>query len=93
MTTIKSYELQRKADVLKQYEVYGYQVAYYLLENEQLAAQAATQALLELFQDEQFFNQPQSYQKQKTKQVFMKQSLRTKMSASASNPSTLLPRT
>ncbi|MDQ0058748.1 hypothetical protein [Paenibacillus harenae] len=80
MTTTKKQELQRKADVLKQYEVYGYQIAYYLLENEQLAAQAATQALLELLQDEQFFIQPQTHQIQITKQVFMKQSLLTKMS-------------
>lgn len=89
MTTTKRQELQRKAVILKQYEVYGYQVAYYLLENEQLATQAATQALLELLQDEQFFNQPETYQKQITKQVFMKQSLLAKMSVSATrnNPS------
>ncbi|MGM0884923.1 MAG: hypothetical protein ACQEXQ_28260 [Bacillota bacterium] len=92
-TTIKRQELQRKADVLKQYEVYGYQVAYYLLENEQLAAQAATQALIELLQDEQFFNQPEACQKQRTKQVFMKQSLLAKMSVFASNPFPSLPRT
>lgn len=93
MTTIKRQELQRKADVLKQYEVYSYQVAYYLLENEQLAAQAATQALIELLQDEQFFNQPEPCQKQRTKQVCMKQSLLAKMSVSASNPFPSLPRT
>lgn len=75
MTTIKRQELLRKADVLKQYEVYGYQVAYYLLENEILATQAATQALIELLKDEDFFHQPQPLQKKKTKQVFMKQSL------------------
>lgn len=92
-TTKKRQELQRKADVLKQYEVYGYQVAYYLLENEQLAAQAATQALIELSQDEQFFKQPEPCQKQRTKQVFMKQSLLVKLSVSASNPFPPLPRT
>ncbi|KRE24893.1 hypothetical protein [Paenibacillus sp. Soil522] len=75
ITTIRREELLRKADVLKQYEIYGYQVAYYLLENEILATKAATQALIELLKDEDFFHQTQSLQKQKTKQVFIKQSL------------------
>lgn len=75
ITTIRREELLRKADVLKQYEIYGYQVAYYLLENETLATKAATQALIELLKDEDFFHQTQSLQKQKTKQVFIKQSL------------------
>ncbi|MGM0884991.1 MAG: hypothetical protein ACQEXQ_28610 [Bacillota bacterium] len=75
ITTIRRQELLRKADVLKQYEIYGYQVAYYLLENETLATQAANQALIELLKDEDFLHQTQSLQKQKTKQVFIKQSL------------------
>ncbi|MDQ0115147.1 hypothetical protein [Paenibacillus harenae] len=75
ITTIKREELLRKADVLRQYEIYGYQVAYYLLENETLATKATTQALIELLKDEDFFHQTESLQKQKTKQVFIKQSL------------------
>ena len=74
-------ELQHKAAVLKQYEVYGYQVAYYVLGNEALAAQAAMQALKQLFQDEQFFEQPQPVQKQQTKRAVMKQSLLSKSAA------------
>lgn len=80
-TTTHKQDLHRKAAVLKQYERYGYQIAYYLLENETLAAIATTQALIELLQDEQFFNQPEPLQQQKTKQVVMKQSLLTKASA------------
>ncbi|CAM4157708.1 hypothetical protein L1N85_08405 [Paenibacillus alkaliterrae] len=80
MISMKRQELLRKADVLKQYEVYGYQIAYYLLENETLAAEAATQALIELFKADEFFHQSPSLQKQITKQVFIKQSLSTKAS-------------
>lgn len=77
---MKRQEMLYKADVLKQYEVYGYQVAYYLLEDEALATQAANLALVELFKDEDFFRQSQLLQKQKTKQMFMRQSLKIKAS-------------
>ncbi|MCF2937817.1 hypothetical protein L1N85_05170 [Paenibacillus alkaliterrae] len=81
----KKQELQRKAAVLKQYEVYGYQVAYFLLENEALAAQAATEALSELLHNESFFHQPPPIQRQTAKQVVMKQSLLTRASVITSN--------
>ncbi|MBH5317702.1 hypothetical protein I6N90_07790 [Paenibacillus sp. GSMTC-2017] len=74
----KHLEVKRKADVLKQYEGYGYQVAYYLLEDEALAMQAATKALIDLFKDNEFFDERHVYQKQKVKLVFMKHSLLTK---------------
>ncbi|SFF27696.1 hypothetical protein SAMN04487969_12238 [Paenibacillus algorifonticola] len=80
-TLTRQQKLQHKAAVLKQYEVYGYQVAYYVLENEALAAQAAMQAFKQLFQDEQFFEQPQPVQKQQTKRAVMKQSLLSKCAA------------
>ncbi|MBP1933318.1 hypothetical protein [Ammoniphilus resinae] len=81
MTQIeKQQELLRKADVLKQYEVYGYRIAYYVLKNETLATKAATQALLELFYNDDFFHLPPFTQKHITKKVFMKQSLITKAS-------------
>ncbi|WP_028612525.1 hypothetical protein [Paenibacillus harenae] len=88
LTTVKRQELQRKADILKQYEVYGYQVAYYLLENETLAAEAVSQALIELMQDDQFFDQPQPLQKEKTKQTFMKQSLQIRIAAARTRTGT-----
>lgn len=67
MVTPKKQELLRqRAVVLKQYEVFSYQVAYYLLEDETLAAQAASQALFELLQDEEFYYQNEYIQKQKT---------------------------
>lgn len=78
MTMTIKHELQRKAAILKQHEVYAYQAAYYLLENEALAAKAATQALMALLQDESFFQQPQPLQQKKMKQAVMKQALLTK---------------
>jgi hypothetical protein len=78
MGVTKHQAVRRKADVLKQYEAYGYQVAYYLLEDEALAMQAATKALIELLKDDEFFDELYVHQKQKVKRVFMKHSLLTK---------------
>jgi hypothetical protein len=64
-----------RANILKQYEVYGYQIAYCLLENESLAVQASTQASIELHKDHHFFHQIPSLQKQKVKRAFIKYSL------------------
>ncbi|MFX3631282.1 MAG: hypothetical protein ACE3L7_13725 [Candidatus Pristimantibacillus sp.] len=83
---MKRQEMLYRADVLKQYEVYGYQVAYYLLEDEALAIQAANLALVELFKDEEFFRQSQLLQKQKTKQMFTRQSLKIKSSVLQPKP-------
>ncbi|WP_169089625.1 hypothetical protein [Paenibacillus sp. PL91] len=82
MVTPKKQELLRqRAAVLKQYEVFSCQVAYYLLEDETLAVQAASQALFELLQDEEFYYQNEYIQKQKTKQSVMKNSLLRKASS------------
>ena len=70
--------IRQRADTLKQYETYGYQIAYYLLGNEDLAIQASVQALMELSRDEEIFRQPRPLQIQKAKQVFIKQSLLAK---------------
>lgn len=71
-------ELLRKTNVLKQYESYGYSVAFYLLEDEQLAVKASVQALLELLGDEDFFHRTHDHQKQQTKRVFIKHSLQVR---------------
>jgi hypothetical protein len=70
----------KRADILKEYEVYGYQIAYFLLENEALAVQASTEALNELFKDHHFFHQTPSLQKQSVKQTFIKYALKTRVS-------------
>ncbi len=61
--------------LLKQYEVYGYQVTYYLLEHESWALQAATQAMIELIKDHDFFQLAPLAQQQKVKLVCMKNAL------------------
>jgi hypothetical protein len=71
-------DMRQKQNTLKQYEAYGYQIAYYLLENEHLAMQASIQALMELINDEEFFRQPQPLQKQKAAKVFMRQSIQVR---------------
>ncbi|WP_144023764.1 hypothetical protein MHI37_12105 [Paenibacillus sp. FSL H8-0548] len=78
MTTMMKQKLQKKAALLKQHEVYAYQAAYFLLENEALAEQAATQALLASFQEESFFSELPESQIIKIKQKVMKYALLTK---------------
>jgi len=75
---MKKQELTHRAGVLRQYEVYSYQVSYFLLENEGLAKEAATMALAELLRDDDFFHHPPVLQQQMTKRACMKHSLRTK---------------
>ena len=70
-----------KADVLRQYEAYGYQIAYYLLENESMAAEAAISALKELAMEETFFRQPSATRQQLAKKAFMKHAVKAKATA------------
>lgn len=71
----------RKANVLKQFEVYGYQITYYLLRNEAMAEQAARRALMELFQDDDFFAQPLPCQKRIMKRVFAKHAMQYQLAS------------
>jgi hypothetical protein len=48
-------ELIYIAEVLKEYELYCYRIAFYLLEREELAVLATKQALIELAHNECFF--------------------------------------
>jgi len=75
---MKKQELMQRAAVLRQYEVFGYQVAYYLLEDEALAREAAAGALAELLKDDAFYRHPCATQRQLAKQLCMKHSLRAK---------------
>ncbi|WP_169088903.1 hypothetical protein [Paenibacillus sp. PL91] len=78
LTTHTKQELQRKAAILKQHETYAYQAAYYLVEDEALAAEAATKALIAILQDESFFQLSEQLQHNRVKQAVMKQALLTK---------------
>ncbi|MEK8129767.1 hypothetical protein WMW72_17815 [Paenibacillus filicis] len=68
-------KLLDKAEVLKQYEPYSYQVAYALLRNESLAVQAAKRVFIGLFEDDLFYHQLPSVQRLQVKQASMKQAL------------------
>lgn len=79
MTTAMA-ALSAKGSVLRQYEVYGYRVAYYLLGNEVLATAASEGALAELYRTDDFFRQAAGEQLRIVKRVFMKHSLLQKKS-------------
>jgi hypothetical protein len=78
LTTHTKQELQRKAAILKKHEIYAYQAAYYLVEDDALAAEAATKALIAMLQDESFFQLSEQLQHNRVKQAVMKQALLTK---------------
>ncbi|WP_309121253.1 hypothetical protein [Paenibacillus sp.] len=67
--------------MLKQYEVYGYRIAVYLLGDEASAAEASKDALAELYRTDAFFRQPSALQERTAKQVFMRHSLSAKASS------------
>ncbi|ANE46182.1 hypothetical protein SY83_07755 [Paenibacillus swuensis] len=60
---------------LKELETYGYQIAYYLLQNEAMATAAMQNSLKILFQDQTFHTQSLTGRQQQMKKVVMKQSL------------------
>ncbi|MGO4545610.1 hypothetical protein AB4Z29_12485 [Paenibacillus sp. 2TAB23] len=72
--------MMQRAAVLKQHEHYAYQVAYYLLEDEDLASQAASSALAELLYDEAFFTHECGHRMQLMKRKVIQTSLSTKAS-------------
>lgn len=61
-------DLQTKVAILRQHEIYCYQICYYFIQDEQLSVQAACKALLKLAHDPDFFDA--SYEKQKKKVKF-----------------------
>ncbi|WJH34859.1 hypothetical protein MJA45_21050 [Paenibacillus aurantius] len=73
--------LQNKAAVLRKFEGYCYQIAYYVLEKEQEAVQAARETLLELGTDDSFFEQEEPEQQRRVRVLTMKQSLAARKTA------------
>ncbi|MFD1957110.1 hypothetical protein ACFSL6_23815 [Paenibacillus thailandensis] len=47
---------EEKIDTLRSMETYGYQVAYYVLQDQRLAAEATKAALSALYRDDSFFS-------------------------------------
>lgn len=65
----------QRVEVLRSYELFGYPIAYYLLEDESLAVQAMREALIEIALDDAFFRLTRQEQKQRVKQIVMKKAL------------------
>ncbi|MNZ82795.1 hypothetical protein D3C78_1015020 [compost metagenome] len=72
--------LHSKIDILKSLEAYGYSVAYYILQEEGLAAEATMTALLEISREELFFEEPPAVQQAKLKRMIMRETLNVKIS-------------
>ncbi|CAG7648997.1 hypothetical protein ACFQI7_27145 [Paenibacillus allorhizosphaerae] len=68
-----------KADMLKEHEVYCYQVAYYLLQNEDGARLAAERTLLALYPRCDFYTLPEKERKAAVKAEAVRQSLKVKL--------------
>ncbi|HJV46918.1 MAG TPA: hypothetical protein VJ824_14465 [Bacillota bacterium] len=64
-----------KIEILKKYEIYCYQVTFFLLKKEKTAIEAATYSLFELSQDEEFFLLDDLSQKRRVKSLAMKNSV------------------
>ncbi|MEC0091123.1 hypothetical protein PMSD_09715 [Paenibacillus macquariensis subsp. defensor] len=65
----------RTVEVLRRLETYGYQVAYYILQDEDLAMDATKIVLLALAQEDTLYNLPVSVQRDLMKRKIMKQSM------------------
>jgi hypothetical protein len=67
-----------KVDILRGFETFGYQVAFYLLEDGELAVKATQSALLEQSLNDDFFTKPFAIQQQLIKKTVMKSAIRVK---------------
>ncbi|TDF91848.1 hypothetical protein [Paenibacillus piri] len=64
-----------KVKLLRRYEDYCYQIAYYLLNDGQQARQAAEQALLALYKQEEWYEMAHAAQKAKVKRLALHKAL------------------
>lgn len=67
---------QHRLEMLREWERFGYPIAYYLLEDETLAVQAVSVALIKIACDEAFHQLPEQEQRQTFKRILMKEALR-----------------
>jgi len=65
----------RTVEVLRRLETYGYQVAYYILQDEDLEMDATKIVLLSLAEEDTLYNLPVSVQRDLMKRKIMKQSM------------------
>lgn len=65
----------RTVEVLRRLEMYGYQMAYYILQDEDRAMDVTKIVLLTLAQEDNLYNLPMSVQRDLMKKRIIKQSM------------------
>lgn len=70
--------LNRKIEILRRIEAYGYQVAHYILQDEELAIEATKSVLLEVSRDSVFLSNSLNEQRIRMKQMIIRSSIRVK---------------
>lgn len=73
--------LTRKVAILKRLEDFGYSIAYYILLDRELAAEATKAALLEVSKENAFFGESMLTQQKRLKKTVMKAALQVKINA------------
>jgi hypothetical protein len=76
---------KEKVKTLRSLENFCYQIAYYLLQDETLAVDAAKNALLDLGQKPEFFRMTSSVQQELTKKVTIRSSFQVKCNNSSND--------
>lgn len=71
-------ELEKIATVLKEYELYCYRIAFYLLEKEEFAITATKQTLLELGRNQRFLSDTAEKRRAWAKRTAIKSSLKVR---------------
>jgi len=66
----------QKRETLRQLETYAYQIAYYLLRDEDKAVAAVTSALIDVYLDDAFFRRSPADMRRSLKRTVLKHSLR-----------------
>ncbi|MFD0716980.1 hypothetical protein [Paenibacillus sp. GCM10027626] len=74
-------DVRERARILRQYEIYCFQLSFYLLQDEQLSTRATMAALLELAFDPHFLKGNREIQKEEAKQIVIRSSLRAMQDA------------
>jgi hypothetical protein len=80
-----SMDFNKKVETLRSLESLCYRIAYYLLQDESLAVNAAKKALLDLGRKPEFFRMTSSVQQELTKQVTIRSSFQVKCSTSSND--------
>lgn len=73
---MRNMDLEQRVAGLREYELFCYRIAYYVLEQERAATLAAQEALLELGNDRGFFLQPPQERQAWARKVAIKHALR-----------------